>query len=275
MSEVMRVRVVTGLLWALVALAAVGGLVGWLRPSPEAVPSPPAPVDDAVAEMAMVASFGERFVTAVLGAESGGELIGFLGYEPDLPEVDEANSGDLPEVGPVRAAGVEPVAEGYWSVTTVDDLGQFWQVGVVNDGGSVAATGLPTPVSGPPDPERPDVLRLSNVPAENDALVTTVHGFIEAHACGGEQLERWLAPDASITPIDPVVCNAVVLDRWGVVDGEDSGRQVVVVEALLEGDEQTRRVTYPLALAERDGRWEVAELLPAAPRQQDSGGDGP
>ena len=83
-------------------------------------------------------------------------------------------------------------------------------------------------------------------------------------------LDPDLRPGLDLTPTTPPVCTELTLTRWGTrVDDPD--HQTVVVDAALGAGEGTPtwHATYAAALARRDGRWEIAELLPAAPRDGD------
>jgi hypothetical protein len=64
------------------------------------------------------------------------------------------------------------------------------------------------------------------------------------------------------------VCSQVEIVRWGAT-AEEEGRQTVVVDAQLGTGGNARITTYSAAMTRRDGRWEIAELLPAPPRDSD------
>lgn len=233
--------------WAAAGLAE-RFVASWLAGDPDSI-EPPAGAPEAAAE-----------ASAVAGAGNGHDSAG----------VD----------GPVgRAVGVEQLGEGSWSVIVAAaaaggvDAERFWQVGVVSDGdgGGLRATGSPTPVAAPPVPEQVERLQmgaLGPVPTEDGelALVETVEGFVSSHACRAGPLERWLAPGVAIEPVDPPVCEQVELQGWAAGgDGEDV--RTVVVEALLSTApaDDGRDVSYGLVVADRDGRWEIDDLLPALP----------
>lgn len=263
-------------LWSVVLLAGAGGVAGWLRPAPAPVVAPSTGSEEVVGEAWGVAGFGERYVAAWLsaGPDTVDELAAFLGYTPDLSFMTEAAADDL--VGAVRAVEVEEIVDGYWAVTVAaggaDEPGgeRFWRVGVAAEGDGLVATGLPSPVAGPADAERASLdVMMSAPPTGDDPLVETVAGFVAAHSCGDGPLDRWLAPGAAVAAVQPPVCDDAELDRWGVSEVDD-GRQVVVAEAVLDRHERPRRVTYAVVLAERDGRWEVAALLPGAPTADQS-----
>lgn len=277
LSEETTARLLATVLWLVVGIAAVGGAVAWLRPSPAPVSAPPVAGDDRpVGEAWVAAVAAERFIGAYLtpGPETADRLASLLGYAPELPSGgDDAVAG---AAGSVRTIGLEPVGEGYWAATVEvagDDGGQrFWRVGVTVDGGVAGIVSLPTPVVRPGDPVEAQLAApLQPVPPhpaeEGDAgLVEAVEGFLAAYGCGQGDVGRWLAPETTIEALDPPVCEAVALERWGTTPaGDRAGSVTVVVEALLKTSAGERRVTFSLLVVERDGRWEVAELLPAPP----------
>jgi hypothetical protein len=134
-SDEAKMRAASAGLWALVSLAAVGGVTALLRPSPTA----PSPLTGAPAESVTdawaAASFGERFVIAYLaaGPDSDVDLSAFLAETPQLP----ATRPPQPLDGPVRAVGVEQIESGYWAVTVAagqPGAERFWRVGVTRSG---------------------------------------------------------------------------------------------------------------------------------------------
>jgi hypothetical protein len=260
------------LLWLLVLLAALGGLVALLRPSasndkPTAVTENP---DLVPGESSVIASgFAERYVTAYLEAGNEGEVLEpFLGYTPELPPT--ATAVDL--AAPVRAIDIVKADTDYWAVTVaVGWTGQerFWQVAVDLRDDVPNAVGLPAAVAAPAKPERSGLDVNMGQPALNDAEVTTVTEFLGAYLCGKGELARYLSPGLNLTAADPKVCDEVEVIRWGVVEDEDDATQTVVFDAQFDGDGGPRIATYTLLLSSRDGRWEVTDLLPAPPLEDE------
>ncbi|MGH9212645.1 MAG: hypothetical protein ACRD2C_18545, partial [Acidimicrobiales bacterium] len=252
-------------LWALVSLAAVGGVTALLRPAAEAPGAPStAPPAESVSDAWAAASFGERFVIAYLvaGPDSDVDLADYLADTPELP----ANSPAEPLDGPVVAVGVEQLDAGYWAVTVA--AGQpgderFWWAGVVRDGARLVATALPTPIAGPPVADRPALLvNQAEAPPVGDPAVDTFAGWVGAYACGQGDASRYLAPGVSLPAVTPSMCTEARLETWGSVT-DDQGRRHVVAEVLLDPGPQARRVSFAAVLAERAGRWEITELQPA------------
>lgn len=292
-------RVSAAVLWVLVILAAYGGITAWLGSGSSSGVDVSAPLPGDVPDGRWAAAgFAERYVTAYLMAGSDGSTLApYLGYSPELPATANADA----TVGPVRTVEVTRADDNrrdYWSVTVAVgepsgtegqstsalDAGTeaeadpgtprgetFWQVGIDTSEGQPVASGLPAPVAGPPEPDRAPVAVSLNQPSTNDPAVESVQGFLAAYLCGAADLDRYLHPEAMLRPVSPPVCQQVQVSRWGSAPVPGTGgegaeaRQTVVAEVVLDSGSRARRATYGLTLAQRDGRWEVAELLPAPP----------
>lgn len=266
-----RSRLAAAALWALVALAAAGGLYAAVRPAaPAGETGSQGP--DTVATMSSgwaASGFAERFIAAYLVAPDGAALRQYLGYEPELrarPDLEDAGAVAPPLV---RTVAVESVGTDYWAVTvaTTGAAGdELWRVGVMAGDGLVA-TGLPAPVAAPAvDSERVDLaVSLLETPPVDDPMVDTMTGFLGAYVCGQGDLARFLRPGLDMAAVSPPVCEELELSRWGTVPGGDGTTETVLVEAVLDPDDAPRTVTYAAELARRDGRWEIAELESAPP----------
>lgn len=281
-SDVAVARGSAALLWLLIFLAAMGGLAAWLRPasSSDDAEQTVAGETDAITGTAVVVAggFAERYVTAYLEAGSDGALLApFLGYAPRLPQ----NSGAVDLAAPVRSVAIEKADTDYWSVVVaVGWTGQerFWQVAVDMRDSRPNAVGLPAAVPAPAPPSEGSSLEVSvtDVPLD-DPVVESVTGFLDAYLCGAGELSRFLSPGTELTAADPALCSQVEVTGWGVVDEEDANTRTVVLDALLDGDVaiddesgvSARVATYTLLLSSRDGRWEVSEVLPAPPLEEE------
>ena len=263
-SDETKLRAASAGLWALVSLAAVGGVTALLRPSPDAPPASTTAPAESLSDAWAAASFGERFAIAYLaaGPDSDADLEAFLAEVPDLP----ATRPPAPLDGPVVAVGVEQIHAGYWAVTVAagqPGAERFWWVGVARRDGRLVATALPTPVAGPPVGERPErLVEASEAPPPGDPAVDTFVGWVAAYACGQGDASRYLAPGVSLRAVSPPVCTEARLENWGSVL-DDQGRRHVVAEVVLDPGPQARRVAFAAVMAERAGRWEITELLPA------------
>lgn len=276
LSEPTIARLGAAVLWALVVIAAVAGVAAWLRdPASTTTSSGTAGESSVAAEARWQASgFAERYVgTFLLAGNDGSSLAQFLGYTPDLP----ANAVPDDIVAPARAISVRPVGEDYWSVTVaIGPPGQerFWRAAVDTHGNLPVAVGLPAAVAGPYAVEATELaVSLGDAPAD-DARVETLTGFLGAYLCGSGDLSRFLAPGVVMAAASPAVCSEAEIRRWGVESIDDT-HQTVVVEALLYeietgADQSTpRQAMYTLSLAERDGRWEIADMPLGPPLEED------
>lgn len=263
-SDETRMRAASAGLWALVSLAAVGGVTALLRPSSEARSPLSAAPAESVSDAWAAASFGERFVIAYLvaGPDSDVDLSAFMAHAPDLP----ATRPPEPLDGPVVAVGVEQIDADYWAVTVAaGEAGaeRFWWVGVARVEGRLVATALPTPVAGPTVSEPPErLVAQSEAPPAGDPAVDAFAGWVAAYACGQGDAARYLAPGVSLPAVSPPLCSEARLEDWGSVL-DDQGRRHVVAEVVLDPGPDARRVSFAAVLAERQGRWEITELLPA------------
>jgi hypothetical protein len=265
-------RAAAVVLWILILLAALGGISALLRPSSSGSgdAATGATTGDQSQSRLVASGFAERYVTAYLEAgRDGAGLVPFLGYTPELPATAEAG----PVSAPVRTVDVAEAGDDYWAVTVaVGFPGEesFWRaaVDVDPDGFEAVAVGLPSAVAAPPAAEREKLGVTLAQPPVDDPLVETVTGFLGAYLCGQGDLSRFLSPGTAITAVDPPVCQDIEIVRWGAV-ADDEGHQTVVVDAQLGTGVRARFATYSAAMTRRDGRWEIAELLPAPPRDSD------
>lgn len=271
-SDVTFARATAAVLWILILLAAIGGISALLRPSSSGSDdgAAAATTDDQSQARLVAAGFAERYITTYLQAGSDGDsLAPYLGYTPELPGTAEATA----VTAPVRTVDVAEAGEGYWAVTVAvgfPDGESFWRAAVDVDPETFApvAVGLPSAVAAPPVAEREPLGITMGAPPAGDQVVETVDGFLAAYLCGQGDLSRFLRPGTTLTPVEPAACDEVEIVRWGAVSA-DEGHQTVVVDAQLGSGARARMATYSAAMTRRDGRWEIAELLPAPPRDSD------
>lgn len=272
LSEDTRVRIGATVLWVLVALGALGGLVALTRPAhaPRREEARTGSPSSTVSEAWAAAGFGARAIASYLGADGRVDGDGaFAGFVGDSRAADRSPAGDAPAVAVVA---VDRAGERYWAVTVVarsSGREEFWRVGVASRHGRLVATGLPTPVAAPSVAEQPELAVASSpMPPGDDPAVETVTGWVGAYACGQGDVSPWLAPGVHLAAVTPPLCAEVRLERWGSQPRGDNGL-LVVTEAALDPGASERRVAFALSLARRDGRWEVAELLPAPPPSEE------
>jgi hypothetical protein len=274
LSDATVARASAALLWVLILVAAIGGIYAWTR-SPSGTATESAGSEAGASDEAAWAAtgFAERYVaTYLLAGAEGQRLTSFLGYTPELPPTQQPAE----IAAPTRIVDVSAAGEDYWAVTVaVGPPGQerYWRAAVDTHGSQPVAVGLPAAVAGPvTEVDRVDLgVNLISPPAD-DPVAETMTGFLGAYLCGQGELSRYLSPGLRLTAADPAVCGRMELVRWGVSDDEGDTRTVVAEVQLITGSGEAateQQASYSALMTRRDGRWEITELLPAPPRQQD------
>jgi len=173
--------------------------------------------------------------------------------------------------GPVDVAAVTatPAGPDRWGVTVLvlgrDATIEAWQVTVVETAGGPAVEGLPALVP-TPRAEAPAALALDapRTPAPDDVLAATVEGFLRAVLLGTGEVDRWTAVDVDVPALDHPVAEMTL--RRIARDRVSTTSVAVLAEVeLRRADGSALIAQYPLLLAEREGRIEVARVLPALP----------
>lgn len=276
-------------LWALVALGAIGGLVGLLRPATETV----APSDDGRASAATppeVAGFGELAVTTWLQADGdGAEAQLDPLYAVDPP----ANGGDVGRrrvTGDATTVATREVSDDYWAVTVAAPVDEWaeggWQsagtwyleVGVARTGEGLVAVSEPAIVPAPAEPrDAPEVEGGGlGVPDQDDEdMATTVEGFLRALMAGNGDVSRYLAPGVEILPVTPAPFSDVALRQWAITDTGEGQVRVRLSARATSAAGVPRTVSYELGLAERAGRWEITSLSGAPAIEAGDDGSSP
>ena len=89
--------------------------------------------------------------------------------------------------------------------------------------------------------------------------------FLSAFLAGEGELARYTSPSSSIAPVKPSVFADIEILRSGGISNLDGGQQVAVVVLATDSGGRSQLLEYWLTVDQRDGRWEVAEVLPAPP----------
>jgi len=265
-------RLVLAGLWGLIGTAAVGGVVGIVRPSQSSVPLSAG--TEAPVVPAPVIGFAELAVRAWITASPGSDLLldalFSTGSEP------AHNSADPIVVSDITAVAAQPVEERYWAVTVAarvveqpDEQGSalwFLEVGVVeDDAGALAAVGTPALVPAPRvavDPRRPVVLTLHR-PDPGDPMAVTLNGFFSALLADGGDVSRYLAPGFDVAAVTPPPFLAVELSALATAPHAEGEARVRAEVRGTTTSADAWTVAYELVLVERDGRWEVRSLTGA------------
>jgi hypothetical protein len=262
-------------LWGGVALAGVGGIAGLIRPGPS--PSPTADQTQqahAPAVPVTVAGFAEVAVRSWLTAseDTVGTVDGLFLIDPDL----EPNTLGQRSAGQTTAVAAHALGDGYWAVTVAADVDErgaegawqtlgtrYFEVGVVEDrGGRLAAVTAPAMVAAPPtayEPARP-ATGGTRTPDPDDPVTQTVDGFFDALLTGAGDLSRYLAPGVDITAVTPPPFIEAAVARQAVEHDQPDRARVRCEVRALTATRATWTLAYEVALAERDGRWEVTTL---------------
>jgi hypothetical protein len=141
---------------------------------------------------------------------------------------------------------------------------RFYTVGVAETDTGWAATGLPALVAAPTPAAATEVLvgRLDGLDAA-PGLEEMVSRFLAAFLAGDGELARYTAPSSQIVAVQPAPFVTVDVLEAGFVDTPDGSQQVVAVVQATDSAGRAQVLEYHLAVEQREGRWEVFELLPA------------
>ncbi len=275
MSEWVRARFLSTAVAVLVLAGAVCGPVALYLTLTDDDPAVTGPAIDLPDHRAGVAGqFASLFVAGWLR----GEDLSFFN-----PTLSAEESGLLVErVGAVRTT---ERGQGLFDVVVAADLVEylegseeqfrplglrFYAVGVSTDAdGDLLALGAPSLVETPETatsalPVLAD-LRAATTPELTD-LTRTLDGFFAAYLAGGGDVALFTSPDSLVGAVEPTpFAQATVrqLARGPVPGIDDDGLQLARVEVDAQSPSGRQLLEYSLVLAERDGRWEVSQVLHA------------
>jgi hypothetical protein len=268
--------VISGPIAATVLAFHVGGLDSRI----DGLSRRPAPVS--VADSAGAEGFAELYVASVLAGDA--DTADGLSGIAELP-VGEASEGGWFASRTV-SLGAEELAPGYFAVTVAVEVAaedavserergwvavgtRFYTVGVVETGSGWVATGLPTLVARPTGPPPPEllVMRMDGLDAFPE-LERAAAAFLAAYLTGVGDLARYTVPGSLLIPVEPAPFVTVEIIRAGSATSTDGAQLVAAVVRAADAAGRSQVLEYSLVVSQRDGRWEVAELLPAAPLGQ-------
>jgi hypothetical protein len=225
------------------------------------------------------AGFAELFIAAYL--EPGEGSTSGLDRFMDSMALDGVEAGSW---SVVRTASLdaEEISPGYFAVTVAAELiahtigsdsasvpepvgTLFYSVGIAETDSGWAVVGLPSLMPAPNRVSAPHVLvdRLDGI--GDPALEDMVSRFLSAYLTGDGHLTRYLAPSASVAGPQPSPFTAVEVLGSGMADDKQGGAIVAVVARTTDDAGRAQLLEFWLAVSQRDGRWEVAEVLPAPP----------
>lgn len=272
MQVVLWLLVVSGPLAAILLATHVSALAGRLEVIGNEV-TVEVPSDTGGAE-----GFAELFIAAYLDAgEDSPEALSLFINGASL----DGMAGGSWFATRTASLGAREIAPGYFAVTVAAEViaadpesGQgalwvpvgtrFYSVGVTETEAGWIVTGLPTLIPAPRLAITPALLvdRFDGLDAA-PGLEEMVARFFAAFLAGAGELARYTAPSSQIVAVQPTPFTRVEVLRAGLVHTPDGYQQVAVVVGATDTDDRVQVLEYALIAEQRDGRWEVSELLPA------------
>lgn len=147
---------------------------------------------------------------------------------------------------------------------------RFYAVGVTaEESGALAVLGLPALVSAPttaqPVPMVVSEMRRSTAP-DLAGLTETLNGFFTAYLTGIGDVRLFTSPNSTVSAVGPPPFGqAEVFELgWNPVPGIDDP-SIRLARAAVDAHSPSgrQRLEYSIVMAERDGRWEVSQVLHA------------
>ncbi len=275
LNPAIGVRLLHGALWSVVLAAPlVAALaitqVATLRHQITQAPTPvlPPPETASIEGLAQLAI--ADFLTNTTGASSRPANAADQGWV-----VESTTSLGAEEVSPgyfavTVAAWVAPLDsgdEGFGDAsptTTPSPRILVFAVGIAETDAGWIATGPPSLIASPS-------IAVSSTDRRGDrleatpGLEATLDRFLAALLTGDGELDRYTAPDVSIAPVTPAPFAAVDVVEAVSLRRPDDARQVTAIVTGTDVSGRSMTLSYALVATEREGRWEVTDLLAALP----------
>lgn len=288
-------RGVHGLLWTLLIGAVALGVLGLANlGGRRAAPAAAAPAAPPVVA-APPGGCAELLVSAWLAGDA--TTLGAL-VSADVPRLPARQRAATRTY--TVSAQADPAGTAGWAyvigadVVTLDKQGrstgagvQFFAVTLTRPAGAAtggtcagwAAPTLPAQVAGLAPAGRQDLAYGRALPVTGQPIPDTLNPFFTALLAGGPEIERYLAPGTTIAAVTPAPYTAVRLERLSALKDAEVGtgqtlpadgtrvRLLATVAAKVGDQPGEWRLTYPLTLAVRGGRWEITAIdtTPAPP----------
>lgn len=253
--HVWRLSALRVALWALIAAGPLAAGAVWIR------------LDDVSQQLANL--IGQAADTPA-GSTSDVEGVAELALADLLATSEDADGP--PTVVQTVSLGAEELEPGYYAVTVAvaragdtESQVSFYVLGVVSTSSGWAVTGPPALVAGPRHTDAPEIGTEMRNLQPGAGLTAAAEGFLSALLTGDGDLARYTSPGSSLVPVSPPPFSAVEVTEEASTPLQPHS-QLVAVD--LEGARPAGDVEvleYWLLMEERDGRWEVAEMLPAPP----------
>ena len=138
---------------------------------------------------------------------------------------------------------------------------------IINTGqDAMGVVGLPAPIAAPAKSEQGATLVYTEAVVPTDAAAKAVTSFMAAYVAGQGDMNRYLSPSSSLTPIVPAPFTAVkvqslqanVASRGTPSDGDEL--KVLAKVQMIGTTGQKLTSTYALTLIARAERWEISSL---------------
>ncbi|WP_260470355.1 conjugal transfer protein [Streptomyces sp. RP5T] len=215
------------------------------------------------------------FLSAWLRSRAGAESTAQARLAQSMaPDVDLPGTADAqPEPDSVVAVRSAQQTGTAWSVTVAaqyaDGSVRYFAVPVAADssGASFTVSGAPGVVAGPARTKGVQSPYTVAVPADSD-VSSTAGEFLAAYLAGVGEVDRYLAPGVSLSPVLPAPYQTVTVqqmlaaDQGAVAESVPADGTRVRVVAEVEALDSAGRwpLAYELTLKARSGRWEVTGL---------------
>ena len=277
MSPLLAIRAVQVVLWMLVISGPVAALLVANRVSSigdrldtlsttDGIEVPP--------DTSGVEGFAELFIAAYLtaGEDSINALDPFLG---DVA-LDSVETGSWLATR-TTSLGAQEVSPGYYSVVVAAEVVatdtepgdqpagvRYFSVGVAETTTGRVIIGLPALISPPPRVSAPELLvgRFDGL-ATAPGLEEMLPRFLAALLTGNGELTRYTSPSSPIVAMQPPPFTTVEVLQTGLVETPDGPTEVGALVRATDADGRAQILEYALVVEQRDGRWEVSQLLPA------------
>jgi hypothetical protein len=262
-------------LWALITVAAIGGLYALIpRSGPPAVKIPEATVGpEGVAQM---------YVATWLRG-GGTPAAGLSAYYPVKVPTTAASTGrttigatvpppPAPVVGRTATVDAIAIAPRYTAVTVAVEIGvepdivvRYYRVPMYRTAANLyVATELPAEVAAPVGARLPKLnTGGATEPAANDPMAATVRGYLTALLTTDGDVSRFTAPGVPSHPVTPRPFSTIVLTGLAShpVAGPTKTAEVLAEITATEANGSIQTLAYSFQLAQRAGRWEVSKTL--------------
>ena len=276
-----RIRTLRLVMITALIVGAVGGAKALLTSTGNAAPL--ALATEPIAKVPRdigVGGFGELYISAWLGAGRGNATV-IASYYSTPVDFTPVTAGGL-WAARTAVVSIEEVDTDYWAVMVAADVLiaaeegtyqpggiRYYTVGVVKTAEGFAASGLPAQVPPPATLEAPELVIdvLEHPSGELEPIADALDGFFDALLAGSGDLERYVSPETSLTPITPApFVDTTVRSLGARPEVADPNRHLVRAEVLAtDATGNAQILQYTAVMSLRSERWEVSELVAATP----------